>query len=55
MDFVVIRLEALQGDQWPKALKRKLENGSGQPGDLLKYRHSDSLKAKLNFLFLWEC
>jgi hypothetical protein len=41
----------LTGFRWPKALKRKLENSSGQPGDLLQNRHSDSLKAKLNLLF----
>ncbi len=50
--LTLVRREDGLGDRWPKVLKWVLKNDSRQPGDLLKNRHSDSLNAKLNLLFL---
>jgi hypothetical protein len=38
-----------------KSIQMRVENDSRQPGDLLKNKHSESLKVRLNLLFLKGC
>jgi hypothetical protein len=53
MVLVMARQETGPHKRWPKILKKELENNFRKPRDLVRNRHSDSLKKGSAYFFSW--